>query len=187
MNLQIRHIFYGAGLIAILTSYIFRATLTGSSFIHMAGSLAAALAFLFILSRDRSKTILIAFALAIVTLVIQLTLREYLAGISYNIILTRNKEAFEKANSILISKKGKVSYPLATGDTDNIFSIAEIQVLNQFRKETSVNYMQKDEQKIFYPLWGIPLEMDYGLFYFYSGAIPTTHFNHIKDKWYFDK
>ena len=43
-----------------------------------------------------------------------------------------------------------------TINLDN-FSKSEIKILDQFLKETPVNYIRKDKEKNFYPTHGVPL------------------------------
>jgi hypothetical protein len=187
MKFQIRYLLYIIGLFTILASYIFWALINGSTLILIGGFIISLVALGFILSRDRKKIILIALSLGIAAFFIRLTFKDYLVGVSYNIMLSRNEKVFEKVNSLLISRKGDISYPSTTIHADSIFSLSEKQTLDQFLKETSVRYIRKDDCSIFYPVWGVPLEMDYGLFYFHCNPIPGNHFHHIKGNWYYDR
>lgn len=185
MKFQIRHLIYIIGLLTIIASYVFWAVIKGSTLILIGGFLVSLFAFSFILSKDKKKVILIALSLAIVTFIIKITLSEYLIGISYNIILTRNEKILEKANRILIPKTGNISYPSTTRQEDSIFSLSEKQILDELLKETSIMYIRKNDCSIFYPVWGVPLEMDYGLFFFHCNRIPSDLI-HIKGRWYYD-
>jgi len=142
--------------------------------------------FIAITLKDPLKQILLFLLLGIITLFFKSSFKEWAIVRSYNSILVKNEKIFEKVNTILSAKNGKVPYPPIPGHEDSIFSVSEIQTLNQFLKETKIRYIRKDEDKIFYPIWGVPLEMDYGMFYFHSGYIPTRYFKHIKGNWYYD-
>lgn len=187
MKLHARHIFYLIGLITILASYLLYISMPFISLMILGIAFFISLsAFVFIIVTDRLKLILFFLLFGIITLYFRSSFKEWSISRSYNSILSRNEKIFEKANSILSSKKENVYYPPIPGHEDSILSVFEIQILDQFLKETKVTYIRKDQEKIFYPIWGVPLEMDYGLFYFYSGYIPTKYFKHLKGKWYYD-
>jgi hypothetical protein len=187
MKLHIRHILYLVGLVTILVSYLlyismpfFSLMILGSAFLTSMSAL------VFIIVKDRLKAIIFFLLLGTITLYFRSSFKEWAIARSYNLILIRNEKIFEKVNAILIAKKEDVYYPPIPGHEDRILSVFEIQTLNQFIKETNIKYIRKGQQSIFYPIWGIPLEMDYGIFYFHSGIIPSDYYKHIKGKWCFN-
>jgi hypothetical protein len=187
MKFHVRHIFYLAGLVAILTSYLLFISMPFVSLIILGVAFLISIsAFVLIVSKDDLKLILVFLLLGIITLYFRSSFKEWSMFRYYNSVLTKNEKIFEKVNAILTSKSENVYYPPIPGHEDSILSVVEIKILDQFLKETNVNYLRKDRQKIFYPIWGVPLEMDYGIFYFYSDSTPTRYFKHLKGKWYFD-
>jgi|RhiMetdeSRZDD1v2_1073273.scaffolds.fasta_scaffold12240_10 hypothetical protein len=187
MKFHLRHFVFLVGLIAIFFSYLLYASMPFVSFMILVGAFFTSLfAFVAIMAKDSLKLKLIFFALAIVIFFLRDPLKKCTIDRSYNLILVQNEKIFNKVNAILISKQEDVCYPPIPGHEDSIFSVFEVQILNQFLRETPVKYIRKDKLKIFYPTRGVPLEMDYGIYYFYSGFIPSDYFKHIKGKWYFD-
>lgn len=142
--------------------------------------------FVFIVVKDKLKLILLFLIFGVITLYFRSSFKDWAIARSYNSILIKNEFFFKKVNTILSAKNGDVAYPPVSGREDSIFSAFEIQILNQFLDETKIRYIRKDQDKIFYPIWGVPLEMDYGIFYFHYENVPTTYFKHIKGKWYYN-
>ena len=171
----------------ILASYLIWLSTPFGSFLILGFAFVTSIsAFVFIAVKDRLALTLFFLLLGISTIYFKSSFKEWAVDRSYRSILLKHEKIFEKVNKILIAKNGYIPYPPNPGHEDSIFSILEIQTLNQFLKETNIKYIRKDQEKIFYPIWGVPLEMDYGIFYFHSGFMPTTHFKHIKGKWYYD-
>lgn len=90
---------------------------------------------------------------------------------------------------MLINKKGDITYPPPPMPVlkDTTFSASETQMLKQLLEETKIFHIRKSGNSIFYAVWSVPLEGYYGLFYFYSGYIPSgKYLKHLKGNWYFD-
>ncbi|MBP6430980.1 MAG: hypothetical protein KA319_04365 [Ferruginibacter sp.] len=186
MKPHLRYIFYFVGLLTILACHLLWISMPFSSLIILGvGFLISVVSIIVIVLKDRLKLIIFFLLIGVTTIYFRPTFKEWAIARHYNSILTKNEKLFEKVNAIISSKKENFIYDSKQHYNNSIFSIPEIDILNQFLNETKVIFIRKDREKIFYPIWGVPLEMDYGIFYFYSSDIPQKRFRHLKEKWYY--
>jgi hypothetical protein len=187
MKSHLRHFIYLFGLLTILGSYIFYIPTPYIFFtISILGFLLSLIALIFIIRNDPSKPMLIFLLFGILTFFLRPLVKDWVISRKYISLITDHQTEFKKVNEILTSKKENISYPTISGQIDSILSPDEINTLEQFLKDTKLLYIKKDEAKIFYAVWGVPLNSDYGIVYFYSGIIPTKHYKQLKGNWYYD-
>jgi len=172
------------GLTTILSSYWFYNETFIDFFFFLAGFLISLIALIAILYYDSLKGKIFWVLFLIGFIIIRPTVKDWLIVKSFSTIIIKNQNLFDKANTILISKKDNVTFP-PVSKTDSVFTITEIDALNKLLIQAHIYYIKKDNTTIFYPTHG-SMGRHGGLTYFFTTFIPTEYYTHVKGKWYYD-
>ena len=187
MKFTKRHIALAIGILTIILSFLWFGRDTDTyNIIILVGLTIATSSFLIILFKEKNLKLKLFWTFVVIISVgLQWLMEPLLVKVSYRIFIKQHEINLAQVTELIKSKKSDLYLsPSSELWPRNGFTQPEINQLRHYLKETKINFIQKDSNKIFYRTWGT-LDVAHGIYYFYSGDKPKKRYKHIFDNWYY--
>lgn len=187
MQVSLRHIGLIAGILSVLTSFLFFGRQQGTyQVMLLAGIFVSFLCFLWIIfGRGTAKSKLLWTGVVFLGVALNWLTESYFRDTSYRIYISQFERELSETNDILKSKPGEIWIirdSITAKDGAQLTSL-EKQRLLQTRSKLGTYTILKKDSTIYYGLWGF-LDVRLGVTFAISGRQPGDQYQHLTGNWF---
>lgn len=187
MKVSLKHIGLIAGILSVLSSFLFFGRQQGTyQVMFLAGLIVSFLCFLWIiLGRETGKSKLLWTAVVFLGVVLSWLTESFFIDTSYRIYISQFEQELGEINDILENKSGEIwimGDSITAKDGANLTQ-SEKQSLMEARNKLGTYMILKKDSTIYYGLWGF-LDVQLGINFAISGRTPGEQYQHLTGNWF---
>jgi hypothetical protein len=187
MKVSLRHIGLIAGILSVLTSFLFFGRKQGTyQVMFLAGLLVSFLFFLWIIfGRRTGKSKLLWTAVVFLGVALSWLTESFFIDTSYRIYISKFEQELGVTNDILKSKSDEIWImrdSITAKDGANL-TLSEKQRLMEAKNKLGAYMILKNDSTIYYGLWGF-LDVRLGITFAISGRKPGDQYQHLTGNWF---